>query len=537
MSVLPAASRRRLLKLPLDSGVWEGGWQPLPSRGRDSESGGSCILWADRNHAFVRAIDVLEGEPEPEAIARALLRAMESPQHPSRPARPQKIVVRDRQLQFYLRGVLQDLDIKVEYAAELPLTTEIFEGLKSFLQGSGDEPAYPEELDELAEKLWHQAPWRVFSDHHILALELNHWDLDTLYLSIMGQGEMEYGVLVYRTLESLRQFRQQAVTHQHLPPSMEAMQAAFLNQDCLFLNYESAESEAELLPLFAPAPVSNDDELMPEFGSIHPIEGMRAYLHEEETSVMYVTLMALSRFWQKHQKSLRAQLKAGKMPDLKSRFQIALPDSVGGENISVTLATQPQLAAELYGLDAEEPQATSRHVLQDDLVPDQAICSIGSIPWEMVQMARLQVAHHQPGETKAGGDGLPILMVQTSQPKAKTMIASIKAAGGVESMGFTTGVDPLGGDRYELGILQTVNHQLHLFGEFDPEDLRHQQARQKWQRRCQQTKGWCGVLITKGLTGASRGNPKLQDMLALFEVRNRSGEDLGLGELKLMPVE
>jgi hypothetical protein len=537
MSVLPAASRRRLLKLPQDSSVWEGGWQPIPSRGRDSAAGGSCILWADRNQAFVRTIDVIEGEPEPEAIARALLRAMETPQHPSRPARPQKILVQDRQLQFYLRGVLQDLEIKVEYAAELPLTAEIFEGLKNFLQVGDDEAAYPEELDDLADKIWQQAPWRSFSDHHILALELNHWDLETLYLSIMGQGEMEYGVLVYRTLDSLRQFRQQAVTQQHRPPSMEAMQAAFMNQDCLFMNYEPVEPEPGILPLLTSASVNNGDELMPEFGSIHPIEGMRAHLHEEETAVMYVTLTALSRFWQRHQKTLRNQMDLGTMPDLKSRFQIDVPESMGGGTIAVTMATQPQLATELYRIDSQEDSVGSNRVLQDDLVPDKAICSIGSIPWELLQLARIQVPHHQPGEAKAGGDGLPILMVQTSQPKAKTMIASIKAAGGIESMGFTIGVDPFEGDRYELGILQTVNNQLHLFGEFAADDLGHQQARQKWQRRCQQTKGWCGVLITKGLTGASRGNPKLQDMLALFEVRNRSGEELGLGQLKLMPIE
>ncbi len=57
----------------------------------------------------------------PEAIVRTLMRAMEHPHSPAKPARPQRIVVRDREIQFYLRGVLQDLDIAIDYAPELPV--------------------------------------------------------------------------------------------------------------------------------------------------------------------------------------------------------------------------------------------------------------------------------------------------------------------------------------------------------------------------------------------------------------------------------
>ena len=67
------------------------------------------------------------------------------------------------------------------------------------------------------------------------------------------------------------------------------------------------------------------------------------------------------------------------------------------------------------------------------------------------------------------------------------------------------------------------------------DDPVHVAARKKWDQRCKKTKGFCGLIIAKGLTGASRGNPQLNDMMALFETRSFSPKDLGLGILHLMP--
>jgi hypothetical protein len=43
-------------------------------------------------------------------------------------------------------------------------------------------------------------------------------------------------------------------------------------------------------------------------------------------------------------------------------------------------------------------------------------------------------------------------------------------------------------------------------------------------------------VIAKGLRGSSKGNPKIDDMLALFEVKFISSKELGLGPLQLMPM-
>jgi len=68
-----------------------------------------------------------------EPMVRALIAAMERP-NGALPARPQKIVVRDREVQFFLRGILHELNIKVEYQPELPLIEEI---LQSFAEAQG----------------------------------------------------------------------------------------------------------------------------------------------------------------------------------------------------------------------------------------------------------------------------------------------------------------------------------------------------------------------------------------------------------------
>ena len=84
-------------------------------------------------------------------------------------------------------------------------------------------------------------------------------------------------------------------------------------------------------------------------------------------------------------------------------------------------------------------------------------------------------------------------------------------------------------------MLQTQNQELFLFGEFSDDDPIHVEARKKWNQRCKNTKGLCALIIAKGLTGSARGNPQLRDMMAVFEARSLSPQDLGLGTLQLMP--
>ncbi|MDX2244607.1 MAG: hypothetical protein NW224_28365 [Leptolyngbyaceae cyanobacterium bins.302] len=539
MTALNHSTLRRLQQLKQIPSVWEGDRRRLIS---NSDGGnwmdmdaelppeGDCILWVDGSQGMVRSMDIVTLQTGPEAVVRTLLKAMEQPHNPGMPARPKKIVVRDRELQFFLRGVLQDLDIAVEYAPELPLIEEIFRGLQ---EAMGSRPPnlpdqYAEPLTAKAFEVWEDAPWEVLADHEILSIELNHWDIGTLYASVMGMLGMEFGVLLYRSVDSLRQFRQRAISQE----SIEQMQEAFLGQNCLFITFETEEEELSdrALPFSIPPSVEQVD---PVFGNLHPLEGLRSFLYEDEAAAALVSLEALHRFVRQH----RQKLQEDAFPPLSSRYRIPLlsdDDTDTATTLNVKVSTLPDLAAELLEMEGSEDESTVAFPLvRNDLVPENSFLSLGMVPWDVLEMLRVGADHHQSQPVTQAGDGLPVVMIQTSRPKAKALIEEIKSAGGLEAICFNPGEDPLAGDRYDIGLLQTSNGELHLFGEFGEEDPNHVAARKKWDQRCKKTKGYCGLIIAKGLTGAARGNPQFKDMMAIFEARSLSAKDLGLGTLQL----
>ena len=528
MTTFNRSTNRRLQKLTQIPSVWEGDRRPMsvsPNHHTNLEVNGECILWVDGSQGFVRSMDVVPPETGPEAIVRTLIQAMERPQTPARPARPQKILVKDREIQFYLRGVLQDLDITIDYSPQLPVIDELFRGFHELLNSQTPDlpPQYAQPLHEQALSLWRLAPWHFLEEQQILSIEINQWDVGTLYASVMGRLGMEYGVLFYRSQDSLRQFRAAVLEHDK---SSGLLEEAFLRQDCLFLIFESDQEEDELTTL----PLSS---IHPTFGAIHPLEGMQSILYEEDAQVVLVALSSLCRFL----KEFRPQLQESVFPSLSKRYRISLlPSPINSKlSISVTISTMPDLAAELDDLEKDIPELPLRS-LRDDLIPEKSLLSLGFISWDILDSLRQGAEYYQQtGEIPQIGDGLPVIIVQTSRPKGKTIIDNIQTAGGLEAICFNPGATPFDGDRYDLGLLQTCNHELFLFGEFLDDDPTHKEARKKWNQRCKNTQGHCGLIVAKGLTGSSRGNPKLLDMMALFEGRSVSPQDLGLGTLQLMP--
>ncbi|BAY40445.1 hypothetical protein NIES2111_48290 [Nostoc sp. NIES-2111] len=541
MTTFNRSTSRRLKKLTQIPSVWEGDRRPLSSPhtlNLHSDSKGDCILWVDGSQGIVRGMDVISEDTGPEAIVRTLMRAMEHPHSPAKPARPQKILVRDREIQFYLRGVLQDLDIAIDYAPELPLIDELFRGFEEIIDSQVPDipPQYAKALHEKAYAMWQAAPWEFLEEQQIISIEINKWDVGTLYASVMGMLGMEYGILFYRSEDSLKRFRAEVLSNEE---SHGHLEEAFLKQDCLFLTFER-EDETDDEDEFEDLGDLALSDLTPTFGNIHPLEGLRSVLYDEEAAVVFLALESLSRFIRDH----RRQLSNREFPSLSRRYRISLPASdEATKAVSVTVSTMPQLTAELAEMadvlmdeeDFEEFASLESRSLRDDLIPEDSFLSLGVVSWEMLEYLRQGVKYHQLGEYKQVGDGLPVILIQTSRPKAKTVIENIEAIGGLKAICFNPGADPFDGDRYDLGLLQTQNGELFLFGEFLDDDPVHVEARRKWNQRCKNTKGFCGLIIAKGLTGASRGNPQLRDMMALFEARSLSPKELGLGTLQLMP--
>ncbi|PSO57571.1 MAG: hypothetical protein BRC40_02725 [Cyanobacteria bacterium QH_8_48_120] len=542
MTALPLTTQHRLRKIPQTPSVWEGDRRPTSGEAQnldtDAPSDGDCILWVDGTEGMVRAMDVVSPEMGSEAIVRTLLRAIENPHSQATPARPQKVIVRDREIQFFLRGALQNLEIEVDYAPNLPLIEEVFRGFEevSNTRPPTLPPQYSNLLEKTAYEVWNEAPWECLADHDILSIEISKLEVGTLYASAMGMLGEEYGVLLYRSIESLKQFREAAVTDN----SIEKLENAFLQQDCWFLSFEQAEhSEQEDEVNLATLPSS---AIHPNFGSVHPYEGIRPFLGEEEAITVYVALKALQRFLRQSKRDLEAET----LSSIVKHHRISLPEADGfPKTVAVTVSTMPDLATELSEMleqaestasESGEPTPETSLPLREDLIPEDSLLSLGMVPWEWVEvLSESNDKYYQSQGASPSGDEMPVVLIQTSRPKAQALIENLQAAGNLKGICFNPGEDPFSESSYDLGILQTGNEDLYLFGEFSGDAPAHLQARQQWDRRCQQTNGYCGLIIARGLKGASRGQPKLRDIMALFEAEALSAEALGMGMLQLMP--
>ncbi len=540
MARLNRSTLRRLKNLPRIPSVWEGDRRSLStdsqSEADEEITNNECIIWVDGSQGMVRSMDMVSSDMGPEAIVRTLLRAIEHPQSPTPAACPQKIVVKDRQIQFFLRGVLQDLEIAVEYVPDLPLIDEIFRGLQEVAESRPPQlpPQYASDLTQKAYTIWQDAPWEKLGEHQIISIELNEFDVGTLYISMLGKLGMDYGVLMYRSLDSLKRFRERIVRHD---PS-DNLEDAFLAQDCLFVTYERLGDFEDDDPDVNLAELSIA-EIEPTFGNLHPLEGLRSLLYDEEAEAALVALEALHRFL----RDFRQKLRENHYQAITRRYRIPFPKpDPQRKQILVTVATLPELANELLEMataaeEEDEEFELEDPLLREDLVPPKSFLSLGVVPWETADYLRNHIKFHQGAqiEIPQDGEGLPVILIQTSKPKAQTLIQTLQESGGLTGVCFNQGEDPMEGQNYDLSILKTENGDLHLLGEFREDDPVHQEARQKWEKRCQQTQGWCALIIAMGLTGASRGQPRFKDMMALWEVRSVSPEELGLGPLQLMP--
>jgi hypothetical protein len=515
------------MKLPQENTVWEGDRRSLHD-GLKLAQGEALevedyVLWVDGTQGMVRSMDTVPPETGPEAIVRTLLQAIEYPHQPGRPARPKKIVVRDRQIQLYLKSILQDLEINLEFVPVLPLIDELFESFQSFRSNRPPDlpPKYGDLLLEKAEQVWMTTPWNYFQDHQILAIEINQWDIDTVYVSILGNLGMEFGILAYRTLESLKEFRMRATSQ----GDMAEMEAAFLAQDCIFLNYDTDEVSVPFPGIRRFIPY---EDVEPSFGSLHPLEGMRPFLHEEETIALVVILDAIDRFVQQN----RSKIMGGEFPALQRSYKIPLPEIEGIPNpLTVKVSTMPELAAEFMQDEDEEGE----DLFRDDLIPENAYLSFSLIDWDSLGEIRSQVKHHQSTKQKPKGEGLPVIMVQTSVAKAKKMIKELDAVGGLAGIGLNPASDGMG-EEFQLGLFKAMDETLFLFGEFSEQDLHHATVLEKWRQRCKNSNGYCALIIAKGNSGKTKGRPAITDILAFYEVKSLSEKDFGLGVLGQTPV-
>jgi hypothetical protein len=542
MTVLKSSTINRLKKIAQSNSVWEGDRRSLPRAHKEREDGSNlihladhtqedkpqCILWVDGSMGYVRSMEVVDPNMGQEAMVQALLQAIEYPQSPSQPNRPQKILVRDRSLQFYLRGVLQGLDITVEHIDHLPMIDEVFQNLLQHTQTTPPTvpPNQAEALYQQADTLWRTAPWEYMWDHQVLQIEINQWDMDTVYAVVMGHLGLERGVIFYRSRASLVQFRQLIAEN-----DSEDLEETFLRQDCIFTLFESNESlsESEIRAIRNKG-WSIDDDIHPIFGILHPLEGGRPFLYEDEAIALTVAMQSLNMFVSSH----KTELESGEYGVIKSTYKIKPPHKSSKE-CKVVVQTVPDLEEEIQEIIGDDDDLDT--IIHDDLLPDNTLVKLLGISWEGLEFWREHIPKSSCYLSQAfpqTADAFSVLLIQTSRPKALDLIAEIKFLGNIQGVCFHPAED--NSDPKELGLLIMGNEELHLFGEFSQDDYSpDQEMRQRWLKRCQESNGICGVIVAMGLTGVTKGRPSTKHILAFYEVPLINPDDLGLDILKSSP--
>ena len=423
-------------------------------------------------------------------------------------------------------ALVELLGHEIEYSPHLPLIDRLFE---SFAETEADRPSalskvYQQALEDAARKIWDIAPWELLADSDILRVELKNCPIDEVYLCIMGMMSAEYGVLLYRSLDSLKQFRAAALGTDRSPAELEQ---AFLAQDCWFLNYE-VDSEAKSI---------ENRQIESFFGSLHPFEGMRPFLDEEEAKIIYAVLNGLARFCDRHQTALTEE--PIEAISQSYRINLAFIDDKK-QTISTKVSTLPQLTEELLDIGKSSyPDFLDGEIdipIREDFVPDGSLVILTAISLETIeQVKQQQKTYHQFLNNLPQRSELPAIFIQTTRPKAKQLIDRIQDAGGLKSICFNPGENQFTGECFNLGMLQTGDEELHIFAEYSQEDPEHIEIVEDWHQICELSHGNCLLIVAMGSTGNNRGNPQVKDILGCFEVKSIDGSDIGMGVLELLP--
>ncbi|MDG2989444.1 hypothetical protein L3556_00640 [Candidatus Synechococcus calcipolaris G9] len=475
-------------------------------------------------------MEVIKTPVTPEVMTRLLMQAIEKPQGGQEGSLPQEIITSDREFQFFLRGALKDLDIDITYADQLPFSSELFNYLDHASTSTPDEIPEPLQgvMDDVVDRLWTAAPWQNLLDSQIFRIACKALD-SCFFATFLGFLGEEYGVLLYRNLDSLISFRQN-VFEINLETSIESdnfneSETAFLRQDCIFLTFnltDEGDRYPSLLPSPMDSPPSSSTVVVPSFGSIHPLEGLRTYLDEEEAAIIYMGLEAFLKFWQKNNKKINVN----RFPALEATTKIKHP--IAQTNISWVVSTLPDVTATLQAMEPDKTNPFLRTTgdgldlkvipINDNFVPDKSLVFLDERPMAWLEEAKNYTRYYQEGELPLKASSMATLIIQTSQPKVRTMVQTLATGDGLNWVQIVKSDASLHESPKHILMLQTSGGEFIYCNEYDPEDKGYMKVFKQWDKLCRKSGGWCVVLLASGITGKGRMNPQFSDLWAFLEV-------------------
>ncbi len=415
--VLTALQTQVIQRLPRTTHVWQGDLRTLDKfmPRRPGEEGLKGVFWIDETTAVPRAIHpcvVIDEHQKPDLLLDGLIEALLHPLQGA-PGRPRQLIVCRREYQLYLRGVLQTLDIPVEYRPQLGLLDEIL----VFLGGqvpplfaldappndlpleellSNQEAAGLTDLYQQAVSLWRRAPWDYLTDYPPLALTLNAWGIETLYVCILGAGGMTYGVAFYQRRADVDYLVSQNREDEDDPFICDAFYVHFLSED------ETPESLLDDFDTYGWAKPNKNTYT--DIGRLVKDQGLRV-LGKTEVLIVQTALNALNQFFSKQGRRLREE---GDQT-ICAVCSVSHPQDL--TKLTVTIEYTPP-----------EPERLSWiGPVRDDLflVGMTVLCTV--LPWPLVELFEMTGTVISPSARpiQMGTMGLPVVMLTLKARAAK----------------------------------------------------------------------------------------------------------------------
>ncbi|MGD9093825.1 MAG: hypothetical protein PVF74_13335, partial [Anaerolineales bacterium] len=159
--------------------------------------------------------DLVDHSPDPEEVLEALLTTMRQPNEDLEfsPHRPLRVDFEDLKLQKSIAPELDMIGVRAKYGPQTDNLNAFVKDLESHL--SGGEPEIPgllsqtkvtrgmvKSLFSAAADFYRAAPWVQLSNDDPLAIQVAPQN-DPWFVTVMGQGGVEYGLALYQKLEDL----------------------------------------------------------------------------------------------------------------------------------------------------------------------------------------------------------------------------------------------------------------------------------------------------------------------------------------------
>ncbi len=278
----------KLKQIPQEQTVWEVVKLPasrIMKTPPNDVTQADVIIWGDLNGESIRNMQFV-GQEQNEDVASSLATAIMGINKSISPARPQKVLVRDKRLLFYCRGMLRSLNIECEFAGGRSIFDRIIKELGQEL--SQFEPLSDLDfapLEDTSRILWQMAPWKYICETEVVKIEFQDRPDMKLYAVTVGGGiGVHLGVLFFRDREKIRRLF-------HSEKSMTVEEQAANFENCYSVTFDvdpaddsagaSATADLDEMPHLSIAVVDNNVDLRPlqdkpEFHLVHA--ALKSYL-------------------------------------------------------------------------------------------------------------------------------------------------------------------------------------------------------------------------------------------------------------------